>query len=44
MTKRLGLDPILLDPSHSCTQKDVIVVPSTDLITQTRFPLLARRT
>lgn len=33
--KRLGLEPIRLDPSHSWTQNDVMVVPSTDRITQT---------
>ena len=44
MTKRLGLDPTLLEPSHSCTQKEVMVVPSTERMTQMRFPLLASRT
>ena len=42
---RLGRDPILVqDPSHSWTQNDVIVVESTDFITQTRSPLEASRT
>lgn len=30
-----GRDPSLLEPSHSCTQKAVTVVPSTAFITQT---------
>lgn len=30
-----GLEPIRLDPSHSCTQNALTVLPSTALITQT---------
>jgi hypothetical protein len=33
----------LLEPSHSWTQKEVMVVPSTDLMTHTRCPLAAVR-
>jgi len=32
---RRGLDPIRLEPSHSCTQKQVIIVQSTARIMQT---------
>lgn len=42
--KRLGIDPIRDDFSHSCTQKDVIVDPSMDFITHTRSPFDANRT
>ena len=35
MTNLLGRDPTLEEPSHSCTQNEVMLVPSTDLITQT---------
>lgn len=42
---RLGREPILVQlPSHSCTQNEVIVVESTDLMTQTRSPFEASRT
>ena len=40
----LGLDPILLLPSHSWTQKLVMTEPSTDLISHTRVPTEASRT
>lgn len=42
--KRRGRDPIRDDPSHSCTQNDVTVVPSTERITQIRSPFDAKRT
>jgi len=32
--KRRGLEPIRLEPSHSWTQNEVIVVPSTERIEQ----------
>lgn len=32
---RLGLDPMRLEPSHSCTQKHVIIVRSKALIMHT---------
>lgn len=32
---RLGREHGRLEPSHSCTQNDVIIAPSTDRITQT---------
>ena len=34
-----GLEPILDEPSHSWTQKEVMLDPSTDCISQTRDPL-----
>ena len=40
----LGLEPILLLPSHSWTQKLVMTDPSTDLISHTRVPTEASRT
>lgn len=42
--KRLGGEPIRDEPSHSCTQNDVIVVLSTDFITHIRSPFDAKRT
>lgn len=42
--KRRGRDPIRDDPSHSCTQNDVTVVPSTERITQMRSPFDANLT
>lgn len=42
--KRRGRDPIRDDPSHSCTQNDVTVVPSTERITQIRSPFDANLT
>ncbi|KAH1014729.1 hypothetical protein HUJ05_012569 [Dendroctonus ponderosae] len=33
--KRLGREPMRLEPSHSCTQNALTVLPSTALITQT---------
>ena len=32
---RLGLEPILLEASHSCTQYEVMLLPSTERIVQT---------
>ena len=40
----LGLAPILLLPSHSWTQKLVIMDPSTDLISHTLVPTEASLT
>ena len=36
--KRRGREPIRLEPSHSCTQNEVMLDPSTDRITQTLKP------
>lgn len=38
-----GREPILFDPSQSCTQKDVISLPSHDLMTHTLWPVAASR-
>jgi hypothetical protein len=32
---RRDLEPILLDPSHSCTTNDVMLLPSTELMAHT---------
>lgn len=41
---RRGLLPIRLEPSHSCTENEVIVAPSTVLIVHILSPVEARRT